>query len=138
VPESLRFEVDAGLAWLTLDCPAARNAIDDELRCALLDALGRVAAEPAIRAVVLTATGDVFCPGADLATAAREWGTRLAQGPTFALGLSKRLLERAYTSSLDTCLEEEALAQSLVARSEDMAEGMKAFSERRPPVFKGR
>jgi 2-(1,2-epoxy-1,2-dihydrophenyl)acetyl-CoA isomerase len=63
---------------------------------------------------------------------------RLAEGPTFALGLSKRLLERAYTSSLDTCLEEEALAQSLVARSEDMAEGVRAFAERRAPVFKGR
>jgi 2-(1,2-epoxy-1,2-dihydrophenyl)acetyl-CoA isomerase len=77
-------------------------------------------------------------PRADLEATARTWGERLASGPTFALGLSKRLLERAYESSLETCLEEEALAQSLVVRSEDLQEGMRAFAERRKPGFKGR
>jgi 2-(1,2-epoxy-1,2-dihydrophenyl)acetyl-CoA isomerase len=77
-------------------------------------------------------------PRAELEAAARAWGERLAHGPTFALGLSKHLLERAYESGLETCLEDEALAQSLVARSEDMQEGMRAFAERRKPDFKGR
>jgi 2-(1,2-epoxy-1,2-dihydrophenyl)acetyl-CoA isomerase len=77
-------------------------------------------------------------PRTELETAAREWGQRLASGPTFALGLSKRLLERAYRSDLETCFEEEGMAQSLVAQSEDMGEGMRAFAERRAPVFKGR
>ena len=63
---------------------------------------------------------------------------RLARGPTLALGLSKRLLQRAYESGLETCLEEEALAQTLVAQSEDLQEGMRAFAERRKPEFKGR
>ena len=47
-------------------------------------------------------------------------------------------MNRAYESDLETCLEEEAFAQSLVAQSEDLAEGMRAFAERRRPEFKGR
>jgi 2-(1,2-epoxy-1,2-dihydrophenyl)acetyl-CoA isomerase len=268
--ETVRFRVDGGLAWIVLDRPQARNAIDDVTREALLGCLARVAGEADIRAAVLTAAGDAFCPGADLwtgrggaasvpphpapphpgnaralmkrnsqrlvrtvlelekpivaavngvaaglgahlafacdlvimaeearlievfsrrgiaidsagafllsrlvgmlkakelvffaediraaealrlglcnrvvpraelETAAREWGERLARGPTFALGMSKHLLHRAYESGLESCLEAEGLAQSLVAQSEDMQEGMRAFAERRPPVFRGR
>jgi 2-(1,2-epoxy-1,2-dihydrophenyl)acetyl-CoA isomerase len=77
-------------------------------------------------------------PRAELAATAESWGRRLASGPTFALGLSKRLLNRAYESTLETALEEEAFAQSLVVRSEDTREGMQSFVERRPPAFKGR
>jgi 2-(1,2-epoxy-1,2-dihydrophenyl)acetyl-CoA isomerase len=73
-----------------------------------------------------------------LTATARQWAERLAQGPTFAIGLSKRLLNRSLESSLETALEEEAMAQSLVAQSEDMREGMMAFVERRTPQFKGR
>jgi 2-(1,2-epoxy-1,2-dihydrophenyl)acetyl-CoA isomerase len=275
--ETVRFRVDGGLAWIVLDRPQARNAIDDVTREALLGCLARVAGDGEIRAAVLTAAGDAFCPGADLwsgrgyaasvppphaggsaasvpphpgnaralmkrnsqrlvrtllevekpivaavngvaaglgahlalacdlvimaeearlievfsrrgiaidsagafllsrlvgmlkakelvffaedipaaealrlglcnrvvpraelETAAREWGERLARGPTFALGLSKHLLHRAYESGLEGCLEAEGLAQSLVAQSEDMQEGVRAFAERRPPAFKGR
>jgi 2-(1,2-epoxy-1,2-dihydrophenyl)acetyl-CoA isomerase len=262
--EPLLFRVEDGLAWLTLDRPAARNAIDDALRDALVARLEEVGREEAIRAAVLTATGETFCPGADLfggkrdaaatlhpgaprammkrnsqrlirtcleiekpivaavngvaagmgahlafacdlvlaaaearfievfvrrglaidaggatllartlgphqakelvffgddlsaddacrlglvnkvvpraelAATAESWGRRLASGPTFALGLSKRLLNRAYESTLETALEEEAFAQSLVVRSEDTREGMQSFVERRPPAFKGR
>jgi 2-(1,2-epoxy-1,2-dihydrophenyl)acetyl-CoA isomerase len=249
---------------VTLNRPAARNAVNDELRGALLDAFGRIAGDPAIRAAVLSGAGEGFCAGADLwsgrrdgeepplpgrtralmkqnsqrlvravlelekpivaavngvaaglgahlalacdlvvmaeearlvevfarrgiaidsagafllsrlvgllkakelvlladdlpapdalriglcnkvvpraslETAAREWGERLAAGPTVALGLSKRLLERAYESGLETCLEEESLVQSLVAQTEDMQEGLRAFAEKRKPLFKGR
>src|SRR5881296_1667273 len=262
--DTILFRVDGGLAWITLNRPEARNAINDEMRQALLDALARIAADPVIRAAVLTGAGEGFCPGADLwggrgdaappphagaaralmkqssqrlirtvleldkpivaavngvaaglgahlalacdlvimaaearlievfvrrgiavdsggafllsrlvgllkakelvlladdlpadealriglcnrvvaraglEAAARAWGERLARGPTLALGMSKRLLQRAYESGLETCLEEEALAQTLVAESEDMREGMRAFAERRTPEFKGR
>lgn len=73
-----------------------------------------------------------------LAATAQEWADRLASGPTFAIGISKRLLNRSLESDLDTALEEEATCQSLVTQSEDTREGMMAFMERRAPQFKGR
>lgn len=73
-----------------------------------------------------------------LAATAREWAERLAKGPTFAIGMSKRLLNRSLESSLETALEEEAMAQMLVTQSEDTREGMMAFMERRQPQFRGR
>jgi 2-(1,2-epoxy-1,2-dihydrophenyl)acetyl-CoA isomerase len=77
-------------------------------------------------------------PAAELERTAREWAERLAKGPTFALGLSKRLLNRSLHSDLETCFAEEAFTQALVAQSEDMREGIRSFMEKRPPAFKGR
>jgi 2-(1,2-epoxy-1,2-dihydrophenyl)acetyl-CoA isomerase len=77
-------------------------------------------------------------PGADLERAVREWAERLAQGPTFAIGLSKRLLNRSLQADLETLLAEEAFTQALVGHSEDLTEGIRAFMEKRPPAFKGR
>lgn len=56
-----------GLAELTLNRPDARNALDTALKQALVDALGAVAADPTVRAVLLTGHGPAFCVGQDLA-----------------------------------------------------------------------
>ena len=77
-------------------------------------------------------------PGDQLQQTAREWAERLAKGPTFAIGMSKRLLNRSLDSDLETALDEEAMVQSIVTQSEDTKAGMLAFAERRQPVFKGR
>ena len=77
-------------------------------------------------------------PAAELEKAVREWAERLAQGPTFAIGLSKRLLNRSLQSDMDTLFAEEAFTQALVANSDDMREGIRSFMEKRPPAFKGR
>jgi 2-(1,2-epoxy-1,2-dihydrophenyl)acetyl-CoA isomerase len=92
---------------------------------------------PAAEALRLGLVNKVV-PAGELAGAARQWAERLAQGPTFAIGMSKRLLNRSLESSLETCLEEEALAQSLVTQSEDTKEGIQAFLEKRPARFTGR
>ena len=259
--EAIQFTVDAQAAWITLNRPDARNAINDQMREELFAALAECRSNPEIRAVVLTGAGKGFCTGADLsrsgggpvgpgaaremmktrsqrliralwelekpvlaavngvaagvgshlafacdlviaaaearfievfvrrglaldgagayllprlvglskakelvffgddlpaeeamriglvnkvvpgdqlAATAREWATRLAQGPTFALGMSKRLLNRSLEVDLETSLEDEAFAVSLVTQSEDTKEGMRAFVERRTPVFTGR
>lgn len=73
----------------------------------------------------------------ELETTARAWAERLAKGPTYALGMSKRLLNRSLESSFETAMEEEAMGQMLVTQSDDTKEGMKAFMERREPQFKG-
>ncbi len=77
-------------------------------------------------------------PAAELDATARAWARRLAEGPTFAIGLSKRLLNRSLQADLDTLFAEEAFTQALVANSEDMREGIRAFVEKRAPAFKGR
>ncbi|MFJ6798168.1 enoyl-CoA hydratase family protein [Streptomyces sp. NPDC091268] len=55
-----------GIATLTLDSPANRNALSADLVGELRAALAAAGADPAVRAVVLTHTGTTFCAGADL------------------------------------------------------------------------
>jgi 2-(1,2-epoxy-1,2-dihydrophenyl)acetyl-CoA isomerase len=62
----LAFEVVDGVAWLRLNRPEKRNAVDRPLRHALLAAVHEVAENPEIRAAVLTGNGPAFCAGADL------------------------------------------------------------------------
>jgi 2-(1,2-epoxy-1,2-dihydrophenyl)acetyl-CoA isomerase len=71
-PETVvRHATDNGVAWITLDRPAALNAITPDQRERLISLLDDASADPAVRAVVLTATGRGFCAGADLRGGAR-------------------------------------------------------------------
>lgn len=74
----------------------------------------------------------------ELAPVANALAARLAAGPTRSLGLSKRLLNTSFETSLDQSLELEGAYQSLAATSRDLVEGMAAFKERRDPGFSGR
>ena len=60
-------EVQAGIATLTLNRPDKRNAMSDDMRTQFIDALESVAADKAIRALVLTGAGKGFCAGGDIA-----------------------------------------------------------------------
>lgn len=55
-----------GVAWLTLNRPAARNALSAPLMTALEAALDAIAADPAIRVTVIAGAGPAFCAGHDL------------------------------------------------------------------------
>ncbi|NEE28097.1 enoyl-CoA hydratase, partial [Streptomyces sp. SID7982] len=57
---------ERGIATLTLDSPANRNALSAALVGELRDALAACAADDTVRAVVLAHTGSTFCAGADL------------------------------------------------------------------------
>jgi 2-(1,2-epoxy-1,2-dihydrophenyl)acetyl-CoA isomerase len=76
-------------------------------------------------------------PAADLAATADDLAGRLAAGPSKAITMTKWLVNRSFESSRHTAFEEEGYAQELVAATADMAEGMRAFSERREPEFRG-
>lgn len=71
----LRVERRGGLAEITLDRPEARNALDTALKQALVDQLGAVAADPGVRAVLLSGNGPAFCVGQDLAELAHRLET---------------------------------------------------------------
>lgn len=59
-----RFE--SGVSWITLNRPEAMNAVTWDQRERVIALLAEASADPAIRAVVITATGKGFCAGADL------------------------------------------------------------------------
>lgn len=59
-------EVTNGVATITLNRPANRNALSEELVESVLVSLRAAIADPAARVIVLTGTGTVFCAGADL------------------------------------------------------------------------
>ena len=63
---SLRRERDGGVLTLTLDRPAALNALDRELKSELLEAFRDAGRDRAVRSVVLTGAGRAFCSGQDL------------------------------------------------------------------------
>jgi 2-(1,2-epoxy-1,2-dihydrophenyl)acetyl-CoA isomerase len=77
-------------------------------------------------------------PAERLADTARELGQRLADGPTTAIALTKRLLNAAEDETLAEGLAAEAALQELAGRTSDHAEGVAAFAEKRDPRFGGR
>jgi 2-(1,2-epoxy-1,2-dihydrophenyl)acetyl-CoA isomerase len=66
-----------------------------------------------------------------------ELAAGLAAGPTRAIGMTKRLFDHADTATLEEQLEYEAQIQAAAAASDDFREGVTAFVEKRPPVFRG-
>lgn len=64
--ELVHLDVAAGVATITLDSPANRNALSAQLRHELRTHLDTALADDAARVVVLTHTGRVFCAGMDL------------------------------------------------------------------------
>jgi 2-(1,2-epoxy-1,2-dihydrophenyl)acetyl-CoA isomerase len=69
---------------------------------------------------------------------AQEVAGRLAALPTQAIGLTKRLLDQAASSTLEEQLELEAELQAAAAETQDFREGVTAFLEKREPRFTGR
>jgi 2-(1,2-epoxy-1,2-dihydrophenyl)acetyl-CoA isomerase len=65
---------DDGVLTITLDRPATRNAIDDDMMRALIDAFEGAATDDRVRVVLLQGAGDHFCSGADLVARNAESG----------------------------------------------------------------
>lgn len=77
-------------------------------------------------------------PADELDDVVAQVARRIADGPPMALSMTKRMLDNAATSSLIQALETEAIAQNVNLGTSDLVEALKAFAEKRPPVFQGR
>lgn len=73
-----------------------------------------------------------------LKAVSEELVTRVSSGPTVALGLTKWLLAAGVSTPLEAQLRNEGFALEVSSRSQDFKEGLRAFSERRPPKWSGR
>ena len=104
------------------------------------------------RATEILLLGDPVIPGdavsiglasrvvadADLAATAQDLARRLSQGPALAYAATKILLGREQDMDLASAIELEAFTQALLMTSEDHSEFYRAFTGKRPPVWKGR
>ena len=62
---------------------------------------------------------------------------QIVQGPTFANGMTKRMLQAEWAMSIDDAIEAEAIAQALCMKTEDFRRAYEAFAAKQKPVFKG-
>jgi len=63
---------------------------------------------------------------------------QLAEGPTVALGIAKKIINKGLAMDLSSVLESEAFGQTIAGTTEDAQEGVMAFLEKRKAEFKGR
>jgi 2-(1,2-epoxy-1,2-dihydrophenyl)acetyl-CoA isomerase len=99
----------------------------------LADARNRVSPEEALRLNLVTAV----YPVETFMDQVMEQASRLAQMPTKALGLTKRMVNMSWDYPLEEILDIEAQLQEAASRTADHKEGVSAFVEKREPVFTG-
>lgn len=91
---------DGNVSWITLNRPEAMNALTWAQRDRIIELLAAASADPAVRAVVITATGKGFCAGADL----RGSGTGTGTGDRVAGDVARMIrlgAQRLITAVLD-------------------------------------
>ena len=119
--------VDAAGAYLLprlIGVQKAKELVFFGDRLAARDALTMGLVNRVVAATELSSTVDAFA-------------ARLASGPTTAISLAKRQINRSLDIDRATAFLEEGMAQEINSKSDDAAEGVQAFMERREPVFKG-
>jgi len=89
---------EGGVATLTFNRPAARNALTGEMQAALSEALPRLAADPKVRAVVVTGAGGAFCAGGDVKGFAAAAGSSGGGG-----GFNQEQRAQGLRASMEVC-----------------------------------
>jgi 2-(1,2-epoxy-1,2-dihydrophenyl)acetyl-CoA isomerase len=107
VEELVRYEVDAGVARITLNRPEAQNALTWAMRDRIGDLFEEASADLAVRSVLVTGTGKGFCTGADL-RGARPPGavdTRPEGAPERIVGEAARMIRKGWGRLVSTILD---------------------------------
>ena len=78
-----------------------------------------------------------LCSPAALLAEAKAFAATLADGPTFAHGMTKRMLHQEWNMSLETAIESEAQAQAICMATNDFHRAYHAFVEKQKPPFEG-
>jgi 2-(1,2-epoxy-1,2-dihydrophenyl)acetyl-CoA isomerase len=92
IEDQVRYRLDErGVAWITLDRPAVKNALSPDQRDRMIDLLTAANGLLAVRVVVIGATGDAFCTGADL-RAQREAPPQPEGAPDRPIGTVARVI----------------------------------------------
>jgi 2-(1,2-epoxy-1,2-dihydrophenyl)acetyl-CoA isomerase len=76
-------------------------------------------------------------PDDQLDAVAMAHAQELSRGPTFALGMAKKMFKSMYQPDLEAALDAEAWAQGLALLTDDHQEGVAAFFDKRPARFEG-
>jgi enoyl-CoA hydratase/carnithine racemase len=72
-----------------------------------------------------------------LADAAAELAKEIAEGPSFAHAMTKRMLQMEWAMSVEQAVEAEAVAQALCMTTKDFGRAYEAFAAKQRPVFRG-
>jgi enoyl-CoA hydratase/carnithine racemase len=75
--------------------------------------------------------------GEALAAEAHAFARTLADGPTFAHSMTKKLLHQEWAMDLDAAIEAEAEAQAICMQTQDFRRAFDAFAAKRKPTFEG-
>jgi 2-(1,2-epoxy-1,2-dihydrophenyl)acetyl-CoA isomerase len=120
--------VDGGSSWLLPRLIGLHRAMELAYFADILSA-EEAASIGLVNRVVADAELDAFVDG---------WARRLAAGPPIALSMTKKLLHNAMSVDMAQALEDEARSQTINFYTEDTAEALRAFAEKREPTFRGR
>lgn len=97
--EDLRAEIDSGVAVITMNRPARRNAFSQAMVSALGEALARVETDEAVGCVVLTGADGAFCAGGDVKSMAAPAADRAnGAGPSLDARIHRQRLNQRATS----------------------------------------
>jgi enoyl-CoA hydratase/carnithine racemase len=78
-----------------------------------------------------------LCAPESLLAEAKSFAADLAAGPTFAHGMTKKMLHQEWSMGLDEAIEAEAQAQAICMATKDFRRAYQAFVKKQKPVFKG-
>jgi enoyl-CoA hydratase/carnithine racemase len=73
----------------------------------------------------------------EVGAAAHKMAAQIAQGPSFAHGMTKTMLHQEWAMTLEQAIEAEAQAQAICMQTQDFTRAYQAFAAKEKPVFKG-